>query len=181
MVDMSVASHRALHSFDIRPHVKFEMQRAHENIILLLRAHPITLVPWILNTIFFFIILVGLTFLFPLFLNSVQSFFLTVFFFVIILSYIFFNFLSWFFNVGIITNERVIDIDFTNVIYREITDTQLSRIEDMTTRSGGFLESFFDFGDLFIQTAGTEQNIEFDNIPTPSEAVEVINNLINPT
>lgn len=69
------------------------------------------------------------------------------------------------------------DVDFSDVVYKEITEARLDRVEDITSKGGGFFETFFNYGDLFIQTAGTELNIEFDNIPNPADVVRIIDDL----
>ncbi|OGK10706.1 hypothetical protein A2767_04475 [Candidatus Roizmanbacteria bacterium RIFCSPHIGHO2_01_FULL_35_10] len=172
------SSHSLFHSFCIKPNYRFETQHANEQIILVLRAHPITQLPWIINSIVLFVVLIFLNFVFFNFLLPAQTFFANFFGLAFIFAYIWFNFLSWFFNVGIITNERIIDIDFHAVIYKEVTETQLSKVEDVTAKSGGFFASIFNFGNVFVQTAGTEINIEFYNIPKPAEVTKIINSLI---
>ncbi|MDO9028065.1 MAG: hypothetical protein Q7U68_04300, partial [Candidatus Roizmanbacteria bacterium] len=52
------------------------------------------------------------------------------------------------------------------------------KIEDITVKSGGYLQSLFDYGSIFVQTAGTAVNIEFNNVPYPTDAVQVINKLL---
>jgi uncharacterized membrane protein YdbT with pleckstrin-like domain len=172
-------SHNLLHSFCLYPSFNFDGQHSDEQVILVLRAHPITQIFWLINTIILGIVLLIIDYFFPAFLNYFQYVFFNIFSLAFIFAYMWFNFLSWFFNVGIITNERVIDIDFSSVLYKEITETQLNRIQDLTNKSGGFLESFVNFGNLFIQTAGTEANIEFLNIPKPSLAASIINELLD--
>jgi hypothetical protein len=54
----------------------------------------------------------------------------------------------------------------------------INKIEDVTSKSGGFFSSVFDYGNVFVQTAGTEANVEFMNIPKPSEVVKIINSLL---
>jgi len=171
-------SHQLFHSFCIKHNYRFETQHQDEQIILTLRAHPITQLPWILNTLFFFILLILLNFFFFNFLNPSQTFFANFFGLAFIFSYIWFNFLSWFFNVGIVTTERVVDIDFHSVIYKEVTETNLPKVEDVTAKSGGFFASIFNFGNVFVQTAGTEVNIEFPNIPRPAEVTKIINSIL---
>lgn len=173
-------SHHLLHSFCTYPGVKFETQQAGEMVVLVLRAHPVTQIGWIVNSLILFILLFVLNFIMPQIFNVNQILFINIFGIVIILSYAWFNFLSWFFNVGIITNRRVIDVDFSSVIYKEVSETRLNRIEDITSKSGGYLQSYFDYGDLFIQTAGTQENIEFIKVPHPSQAVQIINSLTGP-
>ena len=171
-------SHSVLHAFCVKPGYRFETQHANEQVLLVLRAHPITQLPWIINSFILLIILIFLNFLFLNFLTPSQTIFANFFGLAFVFAYIWFNFLSWFFNVGIITNERIIDIDFHAVIYKEVTETQLSKVEDVTAKSAGFFASIFNFGTVFVQTAGTEVNIEFINVPKPSEVTKIINDLV---
>lgn len=166
-----------LNAFVLKPKIEGDFKERDEEIILLVRAHPITQVSWIINGIFIFLILIALNFIFFPYLSSLQKIFINFFIFIFVLSYWWFNFLTWFFNVGIITNKRIVDIDFHGLIYKEITSAKLQNIEDITIKSGGFTASIFNFGNIFIQTAGTEVNIEFINIPSPNKVRDLINNL----
>ena len=167
------------YSYSLNPQAKFNTQEEGEKVYLLLRSHPFTQIGWFLSSILFLVILFISNFFLPNFLNFGQIFISNLFFFIIICSYIWFNILNWYFNVGIVTNKRVIDVDFYAVLYKEITNAQLGKIEDTTVKSGGYLESFFDFGSIFIQTAGSEENVEFLNVPHPSDAVQMINKLMS--
>ncbi len=167
------------YSYCLNPQSKFDTQEDGEKIYLLLRSHPFTQIGWILSSIFLFILLFISNFFIQSFFNLGQIFIINLFFIIFILSYIWFNILNWYFNVGIITNKRVIDIDFYAVLYKEITNAQLGKIEDITVRSGGYLESLFDYGSIFVQTAGTEANVEFIDVPYPSDAVQIINKLLS--
>ena len=84
----------------------------------------------------------------------------------------------WYFNLGIITTERVIDVDFSTILYKERTTAYYDKIEDVTVKTGGFLASIVNYGNIFVQTAGTEANIEFMNIPEPGKVAEIINNYV---
>ncbi len=178
MENNTKSHHHLLHSYCFYPGYRFETQSPSEKIILVLRAHPITQVPWIVNGLLFFILLVILNFLPLSFFNARQIIFINIFGLVFVLSYFWFNFLNWFFNVGIVTSERIVDIDFHMALYKEVTASQLNRVEDITSKTGGYLASFFDYGNVFIQTAGTEANIEFINVPHPSQVVQTINGLL---
>jgi uncharacterized membrane protein YdbT with pleckstrin-like domain len=178
MVDTTRESHTLLHSFCIRPPVKFETQMPDEEVILVLRAHPITQIGWIINGFVFLIILLVINPFIAPFLNPGQSIYLNIFLLVMILNYLYFNFLNYFFHVGIITNQRIVDIDFHGVAYKEFTTTRLDRVEDITSKSGGFIASIFNFGDIFIQTAGSEANIEFHKVANPQVVATIINNFI---
>ena len=167
------------YSYCLNPEVNFDTQAEGEKTFLLLRSHPFTQLGWILNSIFSFILVYVINFFIRNLFSFGQIFILNCFSYAFVFGYIWFNFLSWYFNVGIVTNKRVVDIDLHAVIYKEISDAQLGKIEDITVKSGGYLQSFFDYGSIFIQTAGATVNIEFNNVPHPSDAVQIINKLIS--
>lgn len=166
-------------SYLLYPKIKFETYEPGEKILLLLRAHPFTQIGWIFNNIVFVLIIFFVNFVISTFFNLGQVFIFYCFSLVFILSFIWINILNWYFNVGIITNKRVIDIDFHGILYKEVTVARLDRIEDLTVKSGGYFQSFFDYGTIFVQTAGTEANVEFENIPYPSLVVQQINKLLS--
>lgn len=168
----------AFYSYIYNPQIKFDTQEDGENIYLLLRSHPFTQIGWILSSILFFILLFIFNFFPQSFFNLGQTLIINLFFIVFIFSFIWINVLNWYFNAGIVTNKKIIDIDFYSVIYKEITVAQLGKIEDITVKSGGFFGSYFDYGSVFIQTAGSAVNVEFINVPHPSDVAQVINKLL---
>lgn len=177
-MDTVVPSHRIFHSYCIKPNIRFEIQEKKEKVILVVRAHPLTQISWIVNSAIMLILLFFVNFILPDFFAGSQIVFINIFIIVMVISYMWFNFLNWFFNVGIITDKRVVDVDFYSVIYREMTSAYLTKIEDMTVKSGGFFDTLFNYGNLFVQTAGTEPNIEFIEIPKPDEVKQIISELI---
>lgn len=177
-MENNTQQHEILHSYCLYPNVKFETQADNETVLLVLRSHPTTQIYWIINAFIFFLLLIVANFVLPSLFTLSQSVFINLFGIIFIISYLWFNFLNWFFNVGIVTNQRIVDIDYTMIIYKEITATHLEKIEDITAKSGGYFPSLFDYGDVFIQTAGTEANIEFLNVPHPSQVVKIINGLL---
>lgn len=178
METLSQPSHVLLHSFCIKPKAHFETQLENEEILLLLRAHPVTQLPWIFNGIFLLILLFFVNIFVGSFFSSQQLLFFNIGGFAFIFAYLWFNFLSWFFNVGIITNLRILDVDFHAVISKEITEARLSKVEDITEKTAGYFGALFNYGSVFIQTAGTEANVEFINIPRPTDVVKIINSIL---
>jgi len=165
-------------SFCLNPDFHFDGQDVDEHPILLLRAHPISQIPWLINGLFFLFFLFFLNFFLSKYLKFYQMIFINFFGLSLIFSYLCFNFFHWFFNVGIITNKRILDIDFYGLVYKETTIITLDKVEDITAKVGGFFSSFFDYGSIFIQTAATETNLEFINIPKPQQAAKIINQLL---
>lgn len=179
-MDKTKESHLVFHSFCLHPKINFDGQNDVEKVILTLRAHPFTQIWWTINSFILLVVVILLNFILPSFLNLKQILIFDLFGLAITGSYFWFNFLGWYFNVGIITDERVVDIDFNSVLYKEVTIALLDKVEDVTSKAGGFFSSVFDYGNVFVQTAGTEANIEFMLVPKPSMVVEIINDLLKP-
>lgn len=175
----------SLSSFMVKPNgIRFETQEAKEEIFLLMRQHPIRNVGWILATLGL-VLLPG--FIVPLFLAAsiIPADFPPGYFVVLpllwylgVFGFAFTNFLHWYFNVYILTSERVVDIDWVNLLYKRLSSTHLANIQDVTYRQSGFIGSLFDFGNVYIQTAGTDPNFEFDAVPKPNFVVTEINKVL---
>ncbi len=171
--------HQYFHSLCFYPQDRFDGQHPNEEIILKLRAHPITQIYWLLNSVVFILLILIVDYVFFGFLTFKQFIFINLLAFGWIGFYFISNFTHWYFSIGIVTNERIIDVDYNALLNREITVAKLGKIEDITSKSSGFFSSIFDYGNLFIQTAGTEANIEFINIPKPGLTAKIINEIIN--
>lgn len=165
--------------------VSFQTQKEKEIIILFLRSHLITNLSWILITLVLIILpIIILSFILNLgmdFLNTeiAENFTLifTLFYYLLVFSYMFISFLHWFYNVFIVTTERIVDIDYSDIVVHNIAVTSLSHVQDVNYTQSGFIPTFFDYGDLFVQTAGDERNFEAFSIPKPREATHIIGDL----
>jgi len=178
-MDNLKTNHQLIHSFCLMPGLHFEEQEPDEKVILAVRAHPVSQIPWLINSLIMIFTLVIINFFLPGILKTRYIFFIDFFLFSVILSYFWSNIVSWHFNVGIITNHRIVDIDYSSVLYKEVSTAMLGKIEDVTAKTGGFFASFVDYGTVHIQTAGTEINLDFINIPKPTETAKIINSLVN--
>lgn len=161
------------------PHsVSFMNLDEEEEVVLLLRRHPITNIPWIIITILMLLAPVALDI--SLLIGFLPENFQAVailFWYLVTLAFVFENFLSWFFNVNIVTDERLFDVDFANLIYREVTDANLDQIQDVTVRMGSFIRTMLNYGDVIIQTAGEVPRIEFSGVPFPDRVAKVLRQL----
>ncbi|MBN1263435.1 MAG: PH domain-containing protein [Candidatus Pacebacteria bacterium] len=158
---------------------RFETQEKKEKIILLLRRHWFTNLSWFLAGVFFFI-LPGILFLFVSFDFMPLRFRVVglVIWYLVLAGYFFERFLNWYFNVFIITDERIIDFDFFGLIYKEVSDAKIEDIQDVTYRVGGFVRNLFDFGDVFFQTSAELPRFEFRDVPQPARVARVLRELI---
>ncbi len=172
-------THNPLAAYCYFPHnVDFLNKEPDEKIILVVRRHVITNLGWILLTFGMIAAPVILNF-FPL-LGFLPLKFQTVailFWYLLTFAIAIQGFLSWFFSVNIITNLRVIDVDFENLIYRKITDAKISKIEDVTVKMGSVVRTLFDFGDVLIQTAAEVPEVEFWAVPHPDRVDKILSDL----
>ncbi len=74
----------------------------------------------------------------------------------------------------VITNKRIIDSNQRGFFDREISELQSNRIQDVTVHIEGFIETFLKFGDVTIQTAGTEKEFVFIQVPHPELVKDTI-------
>jgi hypothetical protein len=170
---------KPLSSFLFSPDgINFETMEAEEKVVLFLRKHLITNIPWIF---------VGLVMILVPTVVSALSIFDSVpanfrFIFVLIwylitMAYILESFLTWFFNVYIVTDERIIDIDFYNLIYKEVSDANIDKIQDVTYKMGGVIRTLFNYGDVLVQTASEVPNFDFLAVPKPDMIARVLQDL----
>lgn len=85
--------------------------------------------------------------------------------------------LDFYFDIHVVTDRRIVDIDQKGLFNRVTSELNLSQVEDVTAHSKGFLETFFTFGDVTVQTAGTQPNFVLEKIPKPNEVTRLISEL----
>jgi hypothetical protein len=172
-------SHNKLSAFRLYPEdVDFETRDDEEKIVLLLRAHPITNVKWILITLLMLLV-PSLVAAFGILSSLPRGFDLVISlgWYLITMAYALENFLSWYFNVYIVTNLRVIDVDFYNLIDKKVSDADIDKIQDVSYTNFGVFRMFFDYGDVFIQTAAEVSEFDFFAVPDPERVTKIINEL----
>lgn len=169
------------------PKTTFENQDDDERIIILGRRHFITNIKWIALACFAFFV--------PMFwgefptikvLNTNTSFLLSVVWYAALLFYIVQNFVLWFYNTYIVTNERVLDVDFFGLLYKNINVTQIVRIQDVNYSQKGIFASFFNFGDVVVQTSSEQRSDDrsersaftFERVSNPNLVVKIISELM---
>lgn len=163
----------------------FETQGENEKLLLLLRAHFVTNLPWIFITV----LLASVPFLvaFSRILEpiikrlaipqkSLDGFVLIWYLFVF--AYSFQHFINWYFNVYVLTNRRIVDFDFFQILYKRVSSASLNNIEDVTVTTGGVSQVLFVYGNVFIQTAGEVAEFEFLKVPNPIKVKAAIEQAI---
>ncbi|MEZ6255460.1 MAG: PH domain-containing protein [Patescibacteria group bacterium] len=157
-----------------------------ETILLLLRRSLVTNIPWVIITAALVILPsffagLGLYLNIPLFadvptdIKVISLFFWYIFTF----GYFFVNFLNWFFNVHLVTTKRVVDMDFSGLLHRDVSEAAIRNIEDVTYTISGAARVIFNYGNVLIQTAGDQQELEFGAIPKPAQVHDIITDLVS--
>ena len=177
--------HSMLSAFMVRPDgIRFETQEDKEDVLLLMRQHIITNLGWVTITI---LLVIAPVIILPLIIQTQVLPGILPLGYIVLLPILWYlgtagfaltNFLQWYYNVYIVTNERIVDIDWYSLLFKQLSSAQLNKIQDVTYKQSGIWDSFFDFGNVFIQTAGSEENFEFEAVPHPERVVRQIDEII---
>jgi hypothetical protein len=166
--------------------ISFQDQKKDESIILFLRPHYLTNFPWIFLSILLFFLPPVIAIILPMikieFLSSpIVTHFAAVYillYYLIVFSYAFISFLTWFYNIFIVTPNRIVDINYSDIVIHDVSETKLNQIEDVRYDQAGFIPTLFNYGNLYAQTAAEKENFEANSIPKPKEATDIIADLI---
>lgn len=157
----------------------FDSQLDGENVLLLLRKHPITQITKLLTVLMLLIV--------PFFFSQISFYYLLaqnfqtaimLLWYLLTIGYSLESFLTWFYNVYIVTDERIIDIDFLSLIYRNVSAAKIDKIEDITAITSGVAQSIFNYGTVRIQTAAEKSEFEFEDVPYPTKVTQFLNEML---
>lgn len=144
-----------------------------EKVLKIIRRYWLVYLFSILIT--FILIAVPFLFIVPLFQWGKFGVVLFLLFICVGLVYGLRVFLSWYLNVFVITNKRIIDVDQKGFLNRAVWDTELNRVQDVTYSQKGLFQTLFHYGNLQIFPSGqTTTKIEIINISKPQKVQELI-------
>lgn len=164
-------------------------QEEDERIELMLRQHWVTNIPWIVIALIAIIappIIIQLNnigdvlrFILPTPIQIPSNIWVAVviLWYMLTLVLVIEKFLFWYFNVYIVTNKHLIDIDFNSLLSRDITESQIRDVQSLSTKLAGIIGQIFYFGDVTVETAAKKQKIEFLKIPRPDFVADRIQDL----
>lgn len=170
--------------FDKPEHISFIEQEPSEKIELFLRQHAVTNVGWIFVTILttlapVIVLQLDSAFKINLFTNVPNILLVDglILWYMLVLAYTLEKFLYWYYNIYIVTNIHIVDVDFFSLLLRRITDLELKDIESVRTEMGGIIRPLFNFGHVIIETAAKEQRALFEDVPHPDVVADRIEDL----
>lgn len=81
---------------------------------------------------------------------------------------------SYYLDILIVTNMRIIDIDQIGLFARDVATAPLHNVEDVKIQALGVFATLFRFGNLQIQTAAETKEIVIRGIRHPERAKDLI-------
>lgn len=158
----------------------FPGQQIHEPVYVFARAYPIAFLYETLG----FIVIFLFSFLAQYFLEAnflqmgaivINSGILVLGIFQLLALTIFFiAILDFYFDIVIVTDRRMVDIDQEQLFFRRISELALEDVEDVSSIIQGFFPTLFNYGDILIQTAGTQENFRMSKLRNPREISAII-------
>lgn len=100
--------------------------------------------------------------------------FMENFFMLAVWIYSFLIWVDYYFDIWIITTERIVNIEQKGMFTRSVSELRFAKIQDITTEVTGFLPTVINFGDVKVQTAGEESEFIFRTVSDPYHIKNVI-------
>ncbi len=172
-------------SLSYRPKATFfSNQNPEEKVYLLLRRHWIKNLGWIIsNTFYAFVPIIILVISDALrisldFISFKVYFIIILAYYSVILTNVLRNFYDWYFDIYIVTNERVLEYSFSPFVSYSILEAELESIQDVKESANGVVADIFSYGDLRITTASRLGELFFDSIPSSTEVRNILMDLV---
>lgn len=82
---------------------------------------------------------------------------------------------DYYYDVWIITNWRIVDIDQKGLFRRNIASIlDLAHIQDIDIELEGIIGNLLNFGYIKVQTAGTKNEFDFEDVASPAKVEGII-------
>lgn len=95
-------------------------------------------------------------------------------FFLILLFGLFVIVVLYYLNIHIVTDIRVVDVDQVGLFHHVVSELHIDKIEDVTSETSGVFGTIFNYGDVYVQTAGTRERFDFEDVPNPAAIEKLI-------
>jgi len=97
----------------------------------------------------------------------------TAYFLGIWLFYLY-EFVDYHLDIWILTDRRIINIEQEGLFKRTISELDILKIQDVTSELHGKVQTFLDYGNVYIQTASETQRFVFEEVGQPQEVARRI-------
>ena len=122
----------------------------------------------------FIIILIPFFFLYPLFRLGGWGVFFFFLMLIVGILYALRQSIIYFMNGLVITKDRIIDFDQKGLFNRVVSESSYSKIQDVSFQVKGIWQTLFNYGDIEIQTAAAQANLEIKDVAEPQKIQDLI-------
>lgn len=163
----------------------FKGQRDNEVILHIIHRHWFNILVQFLGVLIAFLfLLLGMATIQTLaaqgniIINPVTVYFLGNTILLFIWFFGFFIWIDYWFDIWIVTNQRIVNIEQRALFVREISELHLERVQDVTSEITGLIPSILNYGDVVVQTAGEQKYFRFRRVPDPNGIKDAIMRLV---
>lgn len=161
--------------------ITFPGQYSDEQILLVKRRHWIVLAGFVLTIAFLILVPLFAYFFLPAVLGIQDAeIFQKLFLFITSLYYLclavmsFYAIIDYYLDVWIITSQRIISIEQRGLFHRIVIEVRYSQIQDITSTVSGLVATYFQFGNIRIQTAAEQERMVLKQVTHPVETRRII-------
>lgn len=86
---------------------------------------------------------------------------------------------TYYMDIWVVTNKRIIDIDYLRLFDRNIAMLRFERVQDVTTHVQGIIGTLLRYGSVVVQTAGSDKEFVIDQIANPESLRDIISKQLN--
>ena len=79
------------------------------------------------------------------------------------------QFVDYYLDAWVITNDRIVNVEQQGLFARTVSELDLYKIQDVTSEVRGLIPTLFNYGNVHVQTAGTQERFVFEQVPNPHE------------
>jgi uncharacterized membrane protein YdbT with pleckstrin-like domain len=108
---------------------------------------------------------------------ALQTMFLSLYYLALI-TFTCQEFIDYYLDTWMATTERIVSIEQAGLFHRTASELHLENIQDVSATTKGLLQTFLDYGDVVIQTAGSVTHFHFEMVPHPERIRETILRLV---
>ena len=87
---------------------------------------------------------------------------------VFVVSFFTTEWIFWYQDAWIITHDRLIDIQIVSLFNRRMSQLSFTQVQDVRVEIQGYLQNIFNYGTVYVQSAGRQGFFELHSIPRPS-------------
>lgn len=98
-------------------------------------------------------------------------------YFLTALNFFMATWITYYYNILIVTDERLVEIRQVGLFNRNINELSFERVQDVSCHTKGLWGTLFNAGDIEVQTSGAQSNFRILNVPLASDVIGIIGEL----